>query len=212
MRPREWGPPFFLGLGCAVAAEMAHGLLLYSTEGFLEALTIVLAVQFGAFGIGVATRPASDAKSRTWRWLIGAGGLAIAGAAAFVWSIANGVADVPGARGTTLVVFGALPMYGFGLVFGGLRTHLRGEDGRMWPGRHRAAAAPAFTGAAIGVILVGVVLLPRLTPLSIYMFALLCLASAAMVEGGRRQRAEMRYRAIPLISDFAPDAESAPDR
>jgi hypothetical protein len=164
MRPREWSPPFFLGLGCAVAAEMAHGLLLYSTEGFLEALTIVLAVQFGAFGIGVATRPASDARSRTWRWLIGAGGLAVAGVAAFVWSIANGVAEVPGARGTTLVVFGALPMYGFGLVFGGLRTHLRGDDGRMWPGRHRAAAAPAFTGAALGVVLVGVLLLPRLTP------------------------------------------------
>ena len=205
MRAREWGPPFFLGLGCAVAAEMAHGLLLYSTRGFLEALTIVLAVQFGAFAMGVATRPRDDRVSRTWRWLIGAGCLAIAGMAAFVWSVAEGVTEVPGSRGTTLVVFGALPMYGFGLVFGGIRTHLRGEDGRMWPGQHRGVAAPAFIGAAIGVVLVGVLLLSRLTPLSIYMFSLLCLASAAMVEGGRRQRTEGRYLAIPPISDFAPD-------
>ncbi len=205
VRPLEVVPPFLLGMGTAVSAEMALGLLLYSAEGFFPALTLILMIELAALTAGVATRPASPDTSRTWRWMIAAGSLFIAGTAALFWSVAR---DVPGGaapRGIVLAVFAALPMYGFGLVLSGLRTHLRGADGRRWPGRPRPIGGAILLGATLGVLIFGQVLLPRFTPLSVYMFSLLCVASSAMLEGSRHERARHAYLAIPSITEFAPD-------
>jgi len=205
VRPLEALPPFLVGMGCAVAAEMALGLLLYSSSGLFPALTLVVMVELGALTAGVVTRPSSPDASRSWRWLLSAGTLVVAGVAAFVWSVADQIPDALPSRGVTLAVFAALPMYGFGLVFSGLRTHLRGADGRRWPGRRRPIGAAVLFGATVGVVVLGQVLLPRFTPLSVYLYALLCVASAAMLEGSRHERARRAYLAVPSIADFAPD-------
>ncbi len=198
-------PPFLLGMGCAVSAEMALGLLLYSSNGLMSALTLVLMVQLGGLSAGIVSRPASPEAPRTWRWLVAALALFLAGILALLWSLSDQLPDLLVSRGTTLVVFAAAPMYGFGLVLGGIQAHLRGADGRRWPGRRRPVGGPALFGATLGVLIVGMVLLPRFTPLSVYMFALLCLASAAMLESSRRERARRAYLAIPTIDEFAPD-------
>jgi len=207
MRPLEFTPPFLLGMGAIVAAEMALGLLLYSAEGFFPALTLVLMIELAALTAGVATRPSSPEASRTWRWMIAAGSLTVAGTAALVWSLAGEIPDGAPSRGAAVAVFAALPMYGFGLVFAGVRTHLRGDDGRRWPGRARPIGGATLFGATIGVVVFGRVLLPRLTPLSVYMFSLLCLATAAMIEGSRYERRRRAWLAVPSIVEFAPDTE-----
>lgn len=209
MRPLELLPPFLLGMGTVVAAEMALGLLLYSSEGFFPALTLVLVVELAALTAGVANRPLSFEASRTWRWLIAAGGLIVAASAAFLWIVAGEVPDASVSRGAALAVFAALPMYGLGLALSGLRTQLRGEDGRRWPGRARPIGGASLLGATLGVVVFGQVLLPRFTPLSVYMFSLLCVATAAMLEGSRHERARRAYLSIPSIADFAPDPPDA---
>lgn len=211
-RVMEWLPPFLLGMGLAVSAEMALGLLLYSANGLMPALTLVVVVQLGALSAGIATRPPRPEASRTWRWLIAAMALLAAGILALLWSLADEIPQALLSRGVTLVVFAAAPMYGFGLVLGGIQTHLRGEDGRRWPGRRRPVGGPALLGATLGVLIVGMVLLPRFTPLSVYLFSLLCLASAAMLESSRRERARAAYLAIPSIAEFAPDPETGAGR
>ena len=46
-------PPLVVGASAAGAAEMSAGLLLYSAEGFLPALTLILTVETGAFALGL---------------------------------------------------------------------------------------------------------------------------------------------------------------
>ncbi len=43
--PTNWAPPFLVGVGAAVTAELGLGLLLYASAGFLPALTAVLAAE-----------------------------------------------------------------------------------------------------------------------------------------------------------------------
>ncbi len=50
-------PPFLAGLVAAVAVETSAGLLLYSDEGFLPALTLILTVEVGALGFGPLSGP-----------------------------------------------------------------------------------------------------------------------------------------------------------
>lgn len=211
VRTREVLPPLLLGIGAVVSAEMALGLLLYSAEGFFPALTLALAVELAALTAGSVHRPASPEASRTWRWMIAAISLLIAGTASVFWTVAGQLSDAAVSRGLVTAVFAALPMYGFGLVAAGLRTHLRGDDGRRWPGRQRPVGGALLLGATLGVVIFGSVLLPRFTPLSIYMFSLLCVATAAMLEGSRHHRAREAYLAIPSIADFAPAIPSIAD-
>ena len=72
----------------------------------------------------------------------------------------------------------------------------------------RPVGPPALFGATLGVLVLGMVLLPRFTPLSVYMFSLLCLAGAALLESSRREIARRDYLAIPSIEEFAPDVSS----
>lgn len=190
-----------------MAAEMALGLLLYSANGLMSAVTLVVMVQLGALSVGVGTRPASPETPRTWRWMVAAATLLLAGIMALVWSFVDEMPAALPSRGLTVVVFAGLPLYGFGLVLGGIQSHLRGDDGRRWPGRRRPVGPPALFGATLGVLVLGVVLLDRFTPLSVYMFSLLCLASAALLESSRREVTRREYLAIPSIQDFAPDAQ-----
>ncbi|MCJ7627054.1 MAG: hypothetical protein MUO50_01580, partial [Longimicrobiales bacterium] len=57
LRLLERFPPLLAGLVAAVALETSAGLLLYSDEGFLPALTLILAIEVGALGLGLWSGP-----------------------------------------------------------------------------------------------------------------------------------------------------------
>jgi hypothetical protein len=54
---RSWVAPAFLGIALAVVVEAGIGLLLFVSPGLLPALTTILAVALGSFGVGLGSRP-----------------------------------------------------------------------------------------------------------------------------------------------------------
>jgi hypothetical protein len=176
-----WIPPFVVGLSAAVAGELAVGLLLYSTPGFLRALTLILAVLLGSLALGLWTslQPSEEryTESLRRRWLLTliafAGGSAVSGA----WSLQRGLAGDMLSRGVGLALLAALPLYACGTLLGAMPS-------RRWPWARRIpVGASATAGAALGTILAGYVLISWLLPVSIYAFCLVLLSGGALAHG-----------------------------
>ncbi len=167
-------PLFLTGVAAAVVAEMAFGLLLYEFPGFLSALTLVAGVELAALATGLAARPEEGARGGRWRWFFAVGTVLIAGFAAVAWSFEVDLMASGTTRGYSLAALAALPMYGCGLVISGLPV-----------ARGQSAGVPAVAGAALGVGLTGTVLLVRLQPFGVYLFAVFCLAVAAFITAGQ---------------------------
>ena len=179
VRRLNWIPPFAVGLSAAIAAEVAVGLLLYVTPGFLRALTLILAVLLSSLALGLWTAPHSDealTERLRRRWLLVlfafAGGSAVAG----VWSVRGGLSESSTMQGIGLALLAALPLYSCGALLGGMSaprlSHVRGPVG-----------SSAAAGAALGTVLAGYVLAAVLHPVSIYAFCLVLLSGAAIVHG-----------------------------
>lgn len=170
-----------VGLSAAVAGELAVGLLLYATPGFLRALTLILAVLLGSLALGLWTSlPPSEERyteSLRRRWLLTlisyAGGSAVSGA----WSLQRGLSEDMLSRGAGLALLAALPLYASGALLGAMPS-------RRWPWARRIPVGAAATaGAAIGTVLAGYVLISWLLPVSIYAFCLVLLSAGALIHG-----------------------------
>jgi hypothetical protein len=176
-----WIPPFVVGLSAAVAGELAVGLLLYATPGFLRALTLILAVLLGSLALGLWTSlPPSEERyteSLRRRWLLTlisyAGGSAVSGA----WSLQRGLSEDMLSRGAGLALLAALPLYASGALLGAMPS-------RRWPWARRIpVGASATAGACVGTVLAGYVLISWLLPVSIYAFCLVLLSAGALIHG-----------------------------
>ncbi len=92
----RWIPPFVIGLAAATAGEVAVGLLLYSGEGWRRALTIILATEIGALGLGLMAAPdlnhpnLVDALRR--RWMVCLMVFMVAAGFATLWTLRPGAA------------------------------------------------------------------------------------------------------------------------
>jgi hypothetical protein len=195
-----WIPPFVVGLSAAVAGELAVGLLLYSSPGFLPALTLILAVLLGSLALGLWTAPpvTSEAygESLRRRWLLAlvayAGGSAVSGA----WSVQRGLAGDALSRGVGLALLAALPLYACGALLGAMPS-------RRWPWtRIVPVGACAMAGAALGAMLAGYVLVSFLLPVSIYAFCLVLLSGGALVHGIVLTGAGERRTLMAVLSPF----------
>jgi hypothetical protein len=167
---------FGVGVALALAGELAVGLLLYAADGFVRALTVILAAGLGGLGLGLATAPTpgprlSDALRR--RWLLAVATFAAAALMALAWSLQED-ASAGWRRGAALAVLAVLPLYACGVVLGALSSaHPRVRVG-----------AAAVLGAAVGVTLQGAVLLARVEPVSVYLLGVVILSAAALMESG----------------------------
>lgn len=171
-------PPFIAGLAAAVAAELATGLLLYATAGFLRALTLILAVLLGSLALGLWTAPGGDSvvESLRRRWLLTLVSFAGAAAVSGAWSMRGGLAEDGLARGIGLAFLAAVPLYACGALLAGIASVEA-------PERRSNVAATAAAGAAAGALITGLVLVSWLLPVSIYLFCLILLSGAALVHG-----------------------------
>jgi hypothetical protein len=183
MRSRlAWLPPFLAGGAAATAAELAAGLLLYSALGFLRALTIVLAVELGAFGLGLwSTQVPRTAGGLEWvrrRWLIAL--IAFSAAAAFsaLPTVTGEVGTSATTRGLGLALLGGLPMFAIASLLGAM-GRVQGPGSR---GGATVGTAAAFGGAA-GFLATGFVFVPLLEPLSILLVCVIALSAGALVYG-----------------------------
>lgn len=186
----EWVPALVVGAAAASAGELAAGLLLYSSEGFLRALTLVLATELGALGLGLWVAPAvvDPVESVRRRWLFVLVAFTAAAAFSGAWALLEGFAAAPLSQGLGLAVLAGLPLYGVGALLAVLAGEER-HHGRPASGRFLRASpamppgAPAVLGAAGGVFLTGVILVPRLQAPSVLLLWLVALSGAALLHG-----------------------------
>lgn len=195
---------FLVGLAGALAAELAAGLLLYAADGFLEAVTLVLAVGLGALGTGlvigrVGDRSPAALRGLRRRWLLALLAFGAAGAVSMSWSLELDPPSSPLGRGMALALLEAFPLYTVGLVLGGIGGTVPAARAGGW----------AALGAAAGVVLQGTVLLTRLQPFSVHLLGVVLLSAAALLHGRSVERTTSMTRAPddptgPAEEEFLP--------
>jgi hypothetical protein len=180
---RRWVPSFLLGMATAIVAETGLGLLLFVSPGLLPALTVVLTVALGSLGLGLASARSGRGRPLAvgWRWLLAVVSLVASALLSLGWTFQGGAPETDLGRGINLAILVALPLYSLGACLSAV-----GQAGLT-----SRPAASAALGGAVGVVLLGVALLPRVEPMSVYFFCLLCVAVSAMAlsatEDGRRE-------------------------
>ena len=176
-RKLAWLPSFLLGAVGASTGVLAGALLLYTGQGFLRSLTVILATELLGLGLGLATSRSvvpGDLGGVRRRWLVAL--LAYAGAAAFAaaWSLGSGFAAAAWAQGLGLGLVGGFPLFAVGAVLAGLPA--AGDDGR-------GLGAAAVLGAVLGVVATGLAGMPRFEPPSILLFCVVAVSVGALVHG-----------------------------
>lgn len=207
-----WLAPLLVGACAAIAAEVATAVLLYDGPGLVRSLTTVLAVEGAALAAGLwrgPAFPAGDLEALRRRWVFCLGAFVAAAAFGTAWSLVEEIGAGPLGQGLGLAVLAALPLYGCGLVLGGMGAMARGWDGggealarrdvdlalEHAPGAF--TGAPAALGAAVGFVITGV-LLPRAPlPASLLVGCLVMLSGAGLVFGARvGEGTTVRLRAV----------------
>jgi hypothetical protein len=172
---------FTVGIATAACATLTGGLLLYSADGLLRALAVVLAVLSGALGAGIAVDLPRDvtfrlALRRRWRGLVVS--FVVAALFAGVWSFMGDGASSSLNLGLGLTFLGAVPMFAAGTVLGAAsRIH-------EWVAPPGAQAfAWGAGGAAAGVLLSGAAMSgTRFLPPTLLMLCVVILSAGAVVQ------------------------------
>ncbi len=172
-------PTLLVGVAMAGATEMSASLLLYSSDGFLPALTLILTVESSAFALGLWTggytsdREEVDGLRRRWTFVL----ISFATAAAFSAGMSFWGQFFRGGigQGLGLAFLGSLPLFALGSLLGGLG----GRVGSSLPN----PAVHTAVGVALGFLLTGGLLLPNLAPYTYFLVLLTLLSAGAMVHG-----------------------------
>ena len=160
---------------------MAVGLLLYSGEGLLRSLALIVATALGAFSLGLGTGGSpSDwnqaLESLRRRWLFVLVAFAAAAGFALVWDVfaAFGASAMTQALGLALLA--GLPLYACGHLLRGINA-VRMMTGLTGDG------ALASLGAAAGVLVTGLSALTRVGAPSFVLFLIVILSGTARLQG-----------------------------
>ncbi len=175
-------PPLLAGMAAAVAVETSAGVLLYIDDGLLPALTLVLSVEMGAFALGLwsGSLPSKGGvvEKLRRRWLFSLVTFALAAALSAGLSF---LGELPGTRlgqGVGLGFLGALPLFSLGALLGALSGVSHAGAKPLFP-----VGAPSAFGAALGLFLVGNLLLPNADPYTLYLLCLVALSGGALLQG-----------------------------
>lgn len=158
-----------LGATIALSGATGAGLLLVEGTGLLRGAATILALQAGALAAGAwsAEDVPGDVLPEALRlWWTGAiASLALAGLLSGWWQF-RGLPGVPLNRGLALGVLVGLPQ----LALGGTV---------VLAGRGRRITSWLLAGAGGGVLLAGLVVLPRLAPAAVFFGCMVLLAVSA---------------------------------
>lgn len=203
-------PPFAVGAIVAVASEITAGLLLYSGLGFLQALSVILAVEMSALALGlwsVSSIPEAafvESLRRRWLFLL----LAFAAAAFFSagWEILGGLSAERSTQALGMALLGGLPLFAGGAVLGLLMR----DEARLRTSLDGGLPTPesfAAFGAGAGFLATGFLILKNLTPTSILLGCVILISAAALAHGGllsRRAHAERMTEPAVVPPDGEP--------
>lgn len=176
-----WAPAFVAGLAAGASATVAVALLLYSGEGLLRSLTLIVATELGAFGLGLGTsRPPKDwgdaVESLRKRWLFALTTFLAAAGFAGAWAFSAGFGASPMTQALGLALLGGLPLYACGRL-------LRSISVVRTMANRTADGAYASFGAAAGVLVTGFGALSGVGVPSFVLFLLVILSGAALLQG-----------------------------
>ena len=169
------------GMSATVAATLSGGLLLYSGEGLMRALSVLLAVLAISLAAGIAMDLPRGSTFRSglrtrWRGVL----LAFVVAAVFAssWGFMGDQASRPVNLALGLLLLGALPMFAIGMVLGAAsRVH-------EWidpPGAR--AFAWAIYGGAAGMLRAGAALRgTRFLPATLLMLCVVLLSAGSLLQ------------------------------
>ncbi len=186
IRLLAWIPPFLTGAALAAGAETAAAVLLYSGEGLLRALSLIVGIEALALGFGlsavsaVPSQQVLEAVRRRWLFTL-VSFLAAAGYAA-AWTMVGSTDPTAMWQGSGLALMAGLPLFAGGALLGQMTSaealFRGGRRGGMPP-----AHALAFMGAGVALLLTAPFLLPHLTPPSIFLVCMVALSGAALLYG-----------------------------
>ncbi len=181
-RRGAWLAALLVGAAGAIAAEVAMGVLLYASSGFMRSLTTILAAEGIALAVGLQIAPSGGpglADRLRRRWLFCLAAFLIAAFFGMLWSFVEGVGQGRLGQGLGLALLGGLPLFACGAVLGGMGVVAACEDTGTLP---RPGAAAAF-GAVLGFVATGA-LLPRAPiPASLLIGCLMLLSAGGMIYG-----------------------------
>jgi hypothetical protein len=162
--------PFFTGVASTAAGTAGVALLLYNGQGLLRTAGLLIGITIGALAAGVW---AGDDSSRSTRPRITAviAALLVAAVFAALWDVSIQLRDAFYGGSLAVLFVLALPAYAAGSAIGSLQRHIGG----------RRVSLQVLAGAAAGIALCTIFLIPRLEAWSVFFAAaVLLLPSAAM--------------------------------
>ncbi|TVP43821.1 MAG: hypothetical protein EA350_13080 [Gemmatimonadales bacterium] len=171
---RGSAPAFLAGIALAIGTQVGVGLLLYGGPGLLQALSVILATAAVSLGLGLASGGSGSAEEarRAWLFLL----LAFTAAAIFSagWQLFRGFGARPLTQGLGLALLVALPLY----LGGRLLAQLRSPDSGS-----RAPGPPALVGGAIGLLVLGHLFFPTLSPTAVLLLCVVAVSGGALSHG-----------------------------
>ncbi len=185
MRARlVWIPSFVVGAAAATAGVVAVALLLYAGEGMLRSLTLIVAVELVALGIGLAGPPAGEhwsgaVEALRRRWLSVLVSFLVASVFTVTWTFGDGFGADARMQALGLALLGGLPLYACGRLLAAIYTMSMVST----IGGRANSGAPAALGAALGVLVTGSSGLSRLGAPSLLLFFLIVLSGTALMQG-----------------------------
>jgi 3-oxoacyl-[acyl-carrier protein] reductase/2-deoxy-D-gluconate 3-dehydrogenase len=160
-----------LGAALGIATETGIALVLYTERGFLGTAGFLVALSLAALALGIWV--GAERATPIRRWLGAIIAFALAGIFAVIWTRFNG-ARLAGWTGALAALFLlAEPAYTSGALLSSLTE------------RYRSVAASALLGAAFGVLLASLILIPRLSAGVILVAAAIALTLVAMWDVSR---------------------------
>ena len=176
----HWVPSFVTGAALATTATVAVALLLYSGEGMLKSLILIVAFELGALGLGlgitVPTTRGEALVSLRRRWLSVLVAFLAASIFVLAWLFKAGFGARAGTQALGLALLAGLPLYMGGQLLAAISAD---ESGRGGGG----VGAFATLGACAGVLVTGLSGLGRVGVPSLMFFMLMALSGAALVQG-----------------------------
>ncbi len=199
-----WAPAFIAGFAAGASGTVAVALLLYSGEGLLRSLTLIVAIALGAFGLGLGV----GVQARGWnqaveslrrRWLFVLAAFLAASGFALAWVLFEGFGASSMAQALGLALLAGLPLYACGRLLKGIGT-VRSMAGLTNDG------AIGSLGAATGVLVTGLGALSGVGVPSFVFFLLVILSGAALLQGWVLKPIEERMG--PIEGSVGPVEES----
>ncbi|TVP45465.1 MAG: hypothetical protein EA350_09050 [Gemmatimonadales bacterium] len=176
LRPFHRGsaPAFLAGVALAIGTQVGAGLLLYGGPGLLPALSVILATAMVSLALGLASGASGSVEEARRAWLLLL--LAFTAAAVFSggWQLFRGFGARPLTQGLGLALLVALPLYLGGRLLSQLGTPASGT---------RAPGPPALVGGAVGLLVLGHLFFPTLSPTAVLLLCVVAVSGGALAHG-----------------------------